>query len=666
MDAGELIHAAQRRLRLGGAIAGLAAGLVAVAASTALGGLIWGRAAPGAALGVVAAVGLAVVAARRAAVRWTPAATAAHIELLTPGLDNLLVTATDLSTGVIDASDRMRAEIVRQASDRVSTLRLPDLAPVAGPLWMVVAIAVGALAVVWAGWSTVPERPPLASGPAPGGPRLQSLRVTMTPPAYLGRDAEQLENPDHVAIPAGGRLRLELETTSRLAWLETAGTEPVPMAATGDGQFHVEWTPAGTTAIAVATGDSMSGQTESRVLQVTVVPDQSPVVRIAEPGKDLAFATAPASLDLMIEATDAEGLAAVRVAYVRASGSGESFAFEEGDVPVTLERVDARRWRGRARLPLSALKLDDGDSLVYRALVRDTNPDGEWMSSDAFTVDVGRRLEFAGAGFAIPDEDRRYAISQQMVIVKTEQAQAERPKLSEEEWTERMRFLAMEQRMVRAEVVFLSGGEVVDEVEEAEHSHELQEGRLENTGRAEMLKAINEMSRAEAHLNDGDSRQALVAERSALAALQRAFDRRRYFLRTLSERSRIDPTRRLTGNRAEAQSQTRALPESPPADTTSLRALLQDLAAVAEHGEPVPAALVARLASVDPGAEEWRRIAAALAAAATAAERQEASREAMARLAELGRARSGASAPAPMMSPLAGWWSEEQREGRRP
>ena len=61
--------------------------------------------------------------------------------------------------------------------------------------------------------------------------------------------------------------------------------------------------------------------------------------------------------------------------------------------------------------------------------------------------------------------------------------------------------------MVRAEVVFLGGGEIEDEVEEAAQSDELAEGRLQNTGRAEMLRAINAMSRAEAQLNDGRARR---------------------------------------------------------------------------------------------------------------------------------------------------------------
>ena len=62
----------------------------------------------------------------------------------------------------------------------------------------------------------------------------------------------------------------------------------------------------------------------------------------------------------------------------------------------------------------------------------------------------------------------------------------------------------------------------------------------ENQSQVDLLAAIREMSRAEARLNDGDTGQALVFERAALKALQRAFDRRRYLLRTLPERTRID------------------------------------------------------------------------------------------------------------------------------
>ena len=277
-------------------------------------------------------------------------------------------------------------------------------------------------------------------------------------------------------------------------------------------------------------------------------------------------------------------------------------------------------------------------------MVRDSNPSADWVPSESFTIDVGKRLEFAGAGFAVPDEDRRYAVSQQMVIMKTERLQAERGKHTADDWAEQTRFLAIEQRMVRSEVVFLSGGEVEDEVEEAAQSDELQEGRLENAGRAEMLRAINEMSRAEARLNAGDTVEALVFERAALKALQRAFDRRRYFLRTMPERARIDASRRLSGDRKEAQSFTRpSAPDAPDAVATE-RALMGDLVSLAGNGQAATPALLARLALFESADAAWRATVARLAGAGSPEERRAAAAAAMNLLAASARTKLAPSA----------------------
>jgi hypothetical protein len=55
------------------------------------------------------------------------------------------------------------------------------------------------------------------------------------------------------------------------------------------------------------------------------------------------------------------------------------------------------------------------------------------------------------------------------------------------------------------------------------------------------------MSRAAAQLTDVDLITALASERAALVAMQRALSRRRFILRTLTERGQIDDTRRLQG-----------------------------------------------------------------------------------------------------------------------
>ena len=141
--------------------------------------------------------------------------------------------------------------------------------------------------------------------------------------------------------------------------------------------------------------------------------------------------------------------------------------------------------------------------------------------------------------------------------------------------------------MIRAEFVFMLGGEINDEEVEAEQSTELQAGRLQNRGQRDLRAATIAMSQAEKLLTGVNTADALVAERAAVAALQRAFSRDRYILRALATRSQLDPARRLTGSLAEATGWRRAPPDVPANRRT---ALLQDLLrGIAELIGPAPA-----------------------------------------------------------------------------
>ncbi len=260
------------------------------------------------------------------------------------------------------------------------------------------------------------------------------------------------------------------------------------------------------------------------------------------------------------------GSATLTLHFTKASGGGENLAFTEGEVPLVVERRNERQWIGRASLALEqarARRRRHPGVSRHRARYQSERlagaigaiPDRDWQDR----ADRGRGVLVA---------DRREEIRDQPADGDLQDRGAAEDEVRRLEQT--LECIAIEQRMVRAEVVFLGGGEVEDEVEEAAHSHELAEGRMQNTGRVEMMRALNAMSRAEALLNDGRPREALVFEREALASLERALDRRRYFLRTLPDRSRIDVTRRLTGTRTEARSWLRD--QSSPAGSTSISA----------------------------------------------------------------------------------------------
>jgi len=102
----------------------------------------------------------------------------------------------------------------------------------------------------------------------------------------------------------------------------------------------------------------------------------------------------------------------------------------------------------------------------------------------------------------------------------------------------------------------------------------LQAGRLQNRGQRDLRAATIAMSQAEKLLTGASTAEALVAERAAVTALQRAFSRDRYILRALATRSQLDPARRLTGSLGEASGWRRVAPDTPANRRT---ALLQDL-----------------------------------------------------------------------------------------
>ncbi len=547
-----------------------------------------------AAISVIAAV---VLIARR----WTVAdgVVARAIEAQQP-LDNLLITAAELDGQRRPVRTDIRAAILLQAAERAGAVDAGMIVPLLHPIAAAILVSIGCVVLMQ---GDAVRRSPLVSSIAPttAASASNSITVRVVPPAYTKRPSETHVDPAQLTVVAGSQVRIASQSNVVREWVATA-SESLNLTV----QEHAP----------------------SRFLSVIVVPDAAPSVRITEPGRDTAFAAPSGALEIGVESRDDLGLASLSLRYTKASGGGENVTFTDGDVPVTLERINERHWRARARWPLDPLGLADGDVLVYRAIARDANPGGAPVESDAFLVEIGRTAEIASAGFALPTEEKKYAISQQMVIYKTEQLLANRAR-HPDDWLEQTRMIGMEQRMVRAEVVFLSGGDVQDEVEEAAHSHELAEGRLENQGRAEMVRALNFMSRAEAQLNDGNAAEALVFERQALASLERALDRRRYFLRTLPDRSRIDPTRRLTGERREARSWVRDRAVSAAQPNGPLQSAMRELMAAMVDPSLVNAALAARVAGVDPNAAALQKAAVELAAAQSADERRGAVRSTM-------------------------------------
>jgi hypothetical protein len=267
-------------------------------------------------------------------------------------------------------------------------------------------------------------------------------------------------------------------------------------------------------------------------------------------------------------------------------------------------------------LVLPAMQLGPGDSVVYSAIARDhRSGDAGLAASDTYFVEIAGPGQIPLEGIDMPPQLDRYALSQQMIVMKLERLRARESTMARDELTEEAAGLAAEQRTVRASFVFLLGGHIEDEEVEAEQSHEIQEGRLENTARKEITAAISAMTRAEQGLTAARTAAALPHARAAVDALQRAFGRSRYLLRALAVRARLDPSRRLAGDLAGAGGWHRTPPDPEAREGEAARQLLARLfvAADQERGgavfeTPVAQQLAEAALAIDPSSGIWREI----------------------------------------------------------
>lgn len=610
--------------------------------------------------------GVLAATARRRGRRYA----AALLERASPSSRNTIVTAEELLTHPGRCSARMQALVVAHAARLSGAIAASAVAPLVLPACTLAAVVVILLLAPSSrsrgGVSVAEAVRRLAGGTGPGVVRLS---VVIDPPAYARQPAVEAVDPERIEALAGSTVRLAIDGDPRrwrlrfnrrdIAW--SNGAAAVPLS--DSGYFAVE----------PVTGSDG----HARLIPVTVVPDRPPAVRIEAPARDLVLPDATRTIAVRTTASDDLALEALELRYTKVSGTGEDFEFVEGTLPLSIARTSRQNWSGAAGVALAALQLEPGDSLVYRAVARDGRPGaGGESSSDTFFIEVAGPGQVALEGFDLPPEQERYALSQQMVVLKIERLRAREAALSRDAVREATAAIAAEQRAVRAFFIFLMGGHVEDEEVEAEQSNEIQEGRLENTARREISAAVHLMTRAEQGLVAASTGAALPPAKQAVEALQRAFGRNRYILRTPPSRAEIDPARRLSGNLSAAESWRRnAERPAPDAVRARLDALVSAAGAVSRRlseGQSADRAWFAALAeqalAIDPGSRQWQQVAGRLSAIAgqvssgrsTTAELLAKLNEAMAPA--MSAARAATSLPGPTRgSPLRRAWAEGDR-----
>jgi len=556
------------------------------------------------------------VSARRPA--WTRARAALAAERSIPASRNVMVTAEEL----LRHADRARPDIRERVFEHAVRVSVDLDAAEAVPIRKTIAIMAISVMVASAAGLIVPRlvRDAVVESSSAVKPENESsvmssftMSATITPPSYTGDAPKVITNPDRLEALEGSRLQLRLRGGNQ--WRVRFGTQALDVRR-GEGVASVELRLSQSGYLALEP-DGPSGRDARRLIPVVVSPDRAPTIRIDAPGKDLLLPNAKRVIGVGASASDDYGLASLELRYTKISGSGEQFEFQEGSIPLHIARSSNRSWKADAELAIARLGVGPGDSLVYRVVGRDQRQgDAGLSSSDTYFVEVAGPGQVALEGFELPPDRERYALSQQMIVLKLERLRARERTIDRATLEQEVANIAAEQRAVRANFIFLTGGTVEDEEEEAAHSHEIQEGRLENTARREIALAIQHMGRAEQGLAAVNTGAALPPARAAVEALQRAFGRNRYFLRTVPVRSRVDPSRRLSGNISEAAGWRRELfPVSDDEAEVRTRRLLARVIELSPRivDQTLPQAAMTAVAeeaiSIDATSSEWQAIA---------------------------------------------------------
>lgn len=607
-------------------------------------------------------------------------AVALWIEERRPVLRFTLVTALEPAAAGAILPDLERAVSVVRWGVPAARVALRAIAPPA----LILAAALALRAVLPPGVVSRIEAP--RAGDALESPRviagarasrLTPLVATVTPPAYTGRRAVTLEEPSSIVALASSGVRLEGRGSAAgiSASLGSEALEVIGASERWSVIFAMPSQPA-----AVRLGDGR----DSRVIVLEPLRDSVPTVTLTAPTRDTVLREARGAIPLAANASDDIGLTALWLEYIVSSGEGESFTFRSG---IALRRAPRgkRTAAMEGAIRLDSLMLRPGDVVHLRAVATDgntaTGPDTGVSETRILRVARAREYDSVAVEGAPPPDADASVLSQRMLIQLAEELEDKRPRLERDVVLKESRRIGTDQARLRrrvGDIIFERLGEgesgeesggatprpemtpeellrAADEATSGEGAHALDfegdETPVVAVNRP-LLEAYNAMWAAERELGLGEPGAALPHMRAALAAITRAREAERLYLRGRAPEVVVDLAKvRLAGNIDSASARARA-PRTRLSSSSATRAARLDEALLMLHSDPAAAVDSLALLRVD-ALTDAPQLAAELAAAV---ESLRAGKDATASLARARRVAAGAPVIRPHASEWGGAW----------
>jgi hypothetical protein len=403
---------------------------------------------------------------------------------------------------------------------------------------------------------------------------LAVVHAAVTPPSYAGRPATTADDPTSIEALVGSVITVSGNGDAHLI-TASADSSTRSVAQRGNGWSVTLAMPARP---AIVRLHSPAGR--DRLIVLAPIVDASPAVTLLIPAHDTIVRRATGIFPLHAQLRDDIGLRDAQFEIVVSSGSGENFTFRTTTIAHTTlgGRTETTL---DARVSLDSLKLLPGDMLQLRAVARDGNTvSGPGVGrSETRALRIARADEYDSVSVEAlpPPEAEGQVLSQRMLINLTEALVKRQRSLTRPLLVSESQRIALDQKKLRkrvGDIVFQRmGGEPLTEegADIAETGKLTPEqvlkmadsvtgGGSANVMDVEgdetpilainkpLLEAFNAMWDAGRSLEVGEPAKALPPMRIALAAIERARQAERIYLRGKPGTAIVDVAKvRLSG-----------------------------------------------------------------------------------------------------------------------
>jgi hypothetical protein len=470
-----------------------------------------------------------------------------------PALEYSLVTAVAMGSPAIAANIESERWSTAAANRVLRALGRPALA-IAIATAVVILLPAGAVARVRSPHAGDALDRVAGQGGAAAN-RLAPLVAQIVPPAYSGEKAIALDEPTDLRALVGSVVTLHGRGDGSSVVVH-AGKDDLRATMRGDRWEIITRVSAQPIALRLTDGSF------SRVIAVEPILDAPPTVTLATPAHDTVLRLARGRIPLQAQVADDYGVASASFEFIVSSGEGENFTFHSGVLGAV--RPASRSAALSASLSIDSLKLKPGDIVHLRAVARDANNmSGPGVGvSDTRAIRIARVDEYDSVAVdaAAPSEAEKGVISERMLIMLAEALEQERPSLKRDVLVGESHSIAVDQTKLRrsvGDIVFTRlGGTPSGEEHTGDDAPRRAKSMNEMLARADsatnrssdpidfeggespvvavnkpLLEAYNAMWDASTSLELGEPAKALPHMRRALAAIQKARQAERIYLR---------------------------------------------------------------------------------------------------------------------------------------